>query len=99
MHFMAVKKLKKHSGFRIYSYFKDNAFTAVKGIQSSKLGMRKGYHMSMEGILAKEVPCLSKHDVKDRVGGLTSEMEPPRIKLCRVPPLGINSTFFTFVCL
>jgi len=25
---MAVKKLKKHSGFRIYSYFKDNAFTA-----------------------------------------------------------------------
>ena len=67
MHFMAVKKkLKKHSGFRIYSYFKDNAFTAVEGIQSSKLSMRKGCHMSMEGILAKEVPSLSKNDIKDR---------------------------------
>lgn len=98
MHFMAVKKLERHSGFKIYSYFKDNAFTAVKGIQSSKLSMWKGCHMSMEGILAKEVPSLLKNDIKDR-GGLTSETELPRIKLCRVPPLGHNSTFFTFVCL
>ena len=97
---MAVKQLRKNSGFRIYSCFKDSAFTAVKVTQSSKLGMRKGYHMSMEGILAKEVPSLSKNDIKDRVRrGLTSETEPLRIKLCRVPPLGINSTFFTFVCL
>ena len=30
MHFMAVKKSRKCSGFVIYSYFKDIAFTAVK---------------------------------------------------------------------
>ena len=30
MHFMAVKKKRKGSGFVIYSYFKDSAFTAVK---------------------------------------------------------------------
>ena len=30
MHFMAVKKSRKRSGFVIYSYFKDSAFTAVK---------------------------------------------------------------------
>ena len=45
---MALKKSRKHSGFRIYSYFKDSAFTAVKGMQSLKLGMRKGYHLSIE---------------------------------------------------
>ena len=48
MHFMALKKSRKHSDFRIYSYFKDSAFTAVKGMQSFKLGMRKGYHLSIE---------------------------------------------------
>ena len=30
MHLMAVKKPRKRSGFIIYSYFKDNEFTAVK---------------------------------------------------------------------
>ena len=30
MHFMAVKKLRKGSGFVIYSYLKDSAFPAVK---------------------------------------------------------------------
>ena len=30
MHFMAVKKKRKGSGFVIYSYFKDRAFTAIK---------------------------------------------------------------------
>ena len=30
MHFMAVKKSRKRSGFVIYSYLKDSAFTAVK---------------------------------------------------------------------
>ena len=29
MHFMVVKKSKKRSGFVIYPYFKDTAFTAV----------------------------------------------------------------------
>ena len=30
MRFIAVKKSRKRSGFVIYSYFKDTAFTAVK---------------------------------------------------------------------
>ena len=30
MHFMGVKKLRKSSGFVIYLYLKDSAFTAVK---------------------------------------------------------------------
>lgn len=88
MHFMAMKKLKKHSGFRIYSYFKDNAFTAVKGIQSSKLSMRKGCHMSMEGILAKEVPSLLKNDIKDRGGFDLGDGASP-YKTLSSTPLGL----------
>ena len=30
MHFVAMKKSKKRSGFVIYSYFKYSAFSAVK---------------------------------------------------------------------
>ena len=30
MHFLAVKKSRKSSGFVMYSYFKDSTFTAVK---------------------------------------------------------------------
>ena len=30
VHFKAVKKLRKRSGFVIYLYFKDNAFTVVE---------------------------------------------------------------------
>ena len=30
MHFMALKKSRKHYGFVIYSHFKDSLFTAVK---------------------------------------------------------------------
>ena len=30
MHFIGVKKLRKSSGFVIYSYLKDSAFIAVK---------------------------------------------------------------------
>ena len=36
MHFTAERKSRKKFGFVIYSYFKDNAFTAVNGMQSSK---------------------------------------------------------------
>ena len=33
MHFMAVKKSRKRSGFAIYSNFKDSAFTAVRYVK------------------------------------------------------------------
>ena len=45
-----LKKAKKRSGFVIYLYFKDSAFTAVK--RDSKFSTRyvKGYYVSIEGI-------------------------------------------------
>ena len=37
---MAEKKLRKRSGFEIYSYFKDSKLTQLlKSVQGSKLGM------------------------------------------------------------
>ena len=38
----------KRYGFVIYSYLKDSAFTAVKTMQSFKVGMWKGYHLPIE---------------------------------------------------
>ena len=45
-------KSRKCSNFVIDSYLKDSAFTAVKreAMQSSKQGVWKGYHLSIEGI-------------------------------------------------
>lgn len=39
MHFMAVRKLRKHSGIVIDSYLKDREFAAVKGMSSSELAL------------------------------------------------------------
>ena len=39
MHFMAVRKLRKHSGIVIDSYLKDSEFAAVRGMLSSKLAL------------------------------------------------------------
>ena len=37
---MAEKKLRKRSGFEIYSYFKDSTLTQLlKSVQGSRLGM------------------------------------------------------------
>ena len=36
---MAIQKLRKFPAIVIFSYFKDNAFTAVKRMQCIKLGM------------------------------------------------------------
>ena len=38
MHFLAVKKSRKHSCFEIYSYLKDSTFTAVKQNKVCKRG-------------------------------------------------------------
>ena len=51
MNFMALYlKLRKYSIFVIDSYSKDSVFTAVKRDESSKQGMLKGYHLSIEGL-------------------------------------------------
>ena len=39
MHFMAMKKSRKRSGFVICSYLKTKYLQQFKGIQSPKLGM------------------------------------------------------------
>ena len=57
--FYGFKKSRKCSIFVIDSYLKDSAFTAVKGMQSSKQGMWKGYHLSIDGI-RKEYLFLEK---------------------------------------
>ena len=45
-----VKKLRKFSGFVIYSYLKTVHLQQLKGVQSCKLGMWKGCYLSMKGI-------------------------------------------------
>ena len=51
MNFMALQlKLRKHSIVVIDSYLKNSAFTGVKRDESSKQGMLKRYHSSIEGI-------------------------------------------------
>ena len=51
MNIMALQlKLRKHFIFVIDFYLKDSVFTAVKRDESSKQGMLKGYHSSIEGI-------------------------------------------------
>ena len=51
MKLMALLSRENVLFFVIDSYLKDDAFTAVKGMQSSKQGMWKGYHLSIEGVL------------------------------------------------
>ena len=48
--FYAFIKSRKRSIFVIDSYLKDSVFTAVKRDESSKQGMLKGYHLSIESI-------------------------------------------------
>ena len=51
MNIMALQlKLRKHFIFVIDFFLKDSVFTAVKRDESSKQGMLKGYHSSIEGI-------------------------------------------------
>ena len=45
MHFMAVKKSRKRSGFLVILILKKAHLQQLKGMQSSMLGMLKGYHL------------------------------------------------------
>ena len=55
-----------------------------KGLQSSKLGMWKGYNLSTEGIQKGYWPFLSKMVYKGQ--GLNRVAKPPGVKPCWVPP-------------
>ena len=51
MYFMALKKSRKRSGFPFFSLIlclNSRAFTQLKGIQRCKLGIRKGYYLSLK---------------------------------------------------
>ena len=68
---MAVKKLRKLSGFVIYSYLKDSRiWHQLKRMQSSKLGMWKAYHLSIEGIPLRNWNLFSEKWFFKRVGPL-----------------------------
>ena len=67
MNFMAVKESGKRSGFVIYSYLKDSAFTAVK--RDAKGVFERGV-LSTEGI-RNDYPFLSKSFIK-RMRGWTT---------------------------
>ena len=84
MHFMAVKLSRIHLVFVSYSPFKTVHLQQLKGMQKSKLGMWKGYHLSMGGI-RRYFLC--------RTTGLDSGAEPPPIKLCRGPTPGRDPLF------
>ena len=51
---MSMKKSRNLSCFVVYSSFSKTAplqrLLSEKGMQSSKLGLRKGYHLSIKGI-------------------------------------------------
>ena len=69
---MAEEKLRKRSGFEIYSYFKDSTLPQqLKAVQGSKLGMWR-YNLSIEGI-QKGCPFCQKCYITERVRGLPNE--------------------------
>lgn len=59
MHFRSVKKVRKRSGF-----------VSLKGMRSFKVGMGKGYHLSIEGVrkryLFRRKWCLKREGVGAR---------------------------------
>ena len=81
--FYGFIKSRKLSIFVIDSYLKDSSFTAAKRVamQSSKQGMKKGYHLSIEGI-QKEYLFREKWYIKDKGKGLNLTVEPPSISIC-----------------
>jgi len=87
--FYGCEKVNKNSGFGIYSHLKDSVFivAAVMGIQSSNLGMWKGYHRSFfNRRLYERGAFLWQKLCRKGLGvGL------PRIKLCWEPHPGSTS--------
>ena len=53
MHVVEMKNSRKRSGLRFIHVIKKVHLQQLKGMQSSKLGMWKGHHLSTEGILRK----------------------------------------------
>ena len=78
---MAEKKLRKRSGFEIYSYFKDSTLTQLlKSMQGSKLGMwvqfinrryTKGMPFQSKMVYIKAIPikCFVSYRPPSRDGG------------------------------
>ena len=89
MNFMAIKSQENVIVLWLIPFLKENAFTAVKGIQRSKQGTWNGYCLPIGGIrkgyLFRE---------KLRAKGLDLGTEPPRINIWWVPhtPPSVQNT-------
>ena len=59
MHFIGVKKLRKSSGFVIYSYLKDSAFTAVK--RDAKYVKHVPLKVYESGTFSRNLPTKKNH--------------------------------------
>ena len=80
MHFMIVKKSRKRSGFVIYSFFKDSAFTAIKREENALTRYVKGVAF-INKRHTKGLPFLSKTGLL-KGKSLDLAVEPHPIKLC-----------------
>ena len=86
VHFMAVKKLRKRSGFVIYSwYVKDNAFTVVERDAKFYTWCVKGVSF-INGRYTKGGTFLSKTVYNMVIKGSNLGVEPPRIPFLWYPP-------------
>ena len=59
MHFIGVKKLRKSSGFVIYSYLKDSPFTAVK--RDAKYVKHVPLKVYESGTFSRNLPTKKNH--------------------------------------
>ena len=71
-------KSRKRSAFVIHIVFKHSALTA-KGMQSTKQGMGKGLHLSIESI---RKGYLLREKWNKKIKRLDLVAEPPHIKIC-----------------
>ena len=86
VHFKAVKKLRKRSGFVIYSwYFKESAFTVVERDAKFYTWCVKGVSF-INRRYTKVGTFLSKTVYKRVVKGSNLGVEPPRIPFSLYPP-------------
>ena len=86
VHFKAVKKLRKRSGFVIYSwYVKDNAFTVVERDAKFCTWCVKGVSF-INRRYTKGGKFLSKTVYKRVIKGSNLAVEPPRIPFLWYPP-------------
>ena len=101
--FYGWKKSRKRSGLGFIHILKTVHLRQLKGMQSSKIGMWKGHHLSLEGIRKGYLLC-QKWYRKSKGAGLSGAYgvapPPPHVNLSRTTPInrkesGLNGTLFS----